>query len=63
MLIRRPAVALQTMLLEKMRVTRRPGGESTFNVFYYLMAGIESSLRSGLILLCQLNAQCTTVLQ
>ena len=40
-------VALQTMLLEKMRVTRRPDGESTFNVFYYLMAGVETALRSG----------------
>lgn len=36
---------LQAMLLEKTRVTRRPEGESTFNVFYYLMAGVDSSLR------------------
>ncbi|XP_035864792.1 unconventional myosin-XVIIIa-like isoform X2 [Sander lucioperca] len=42
------SASIQTMLLEKMRVTRRPGGESTFNVFYYLMAGIESSLRTEL---------------
>lgn len=27
-------------------MTRRPEGESTFNVFYYMMAGVESSLRS-----------------
>lgn len=47
LLISCSAVALQTMLLEKMRVTRRPDGESTFNVFYYLMAGVDSSLRSG----------------
>lgn len=33
------------MLLEKTRVTRRPEGESTFNVFYYLMAGVDGSLR------------------
>lgn len=49
------------MLLEKMRVTRRPEGESTFNVFYYLMAGVDSSLRSGLILSCQLKSQYPTV--
>lgn len=47
------------MLLEKMRVTRRPDGETTFNVFYYLMAGVDSALRSGLILLCQLNVLYT----
>lgn len=62
MLISCSAVASQTMLLEKMRVTRRPEGETTFSVFYYLMAGVDSSLRSGLILLCQLNAQYTTAL-
>ena len=50
------------MLLEKMRVTRRPEGETTFNVFYYLMAGVDGSLRSGLILLCQLNVQNTSAL-
>lgn len=33
------------MLLEKLRVSRRPEGESTFNVFYYMMAGADSSLR------------------
>ncbi|XP_069002915.1 unconventional myosin-XVIIIa-like isoform X1 [Embiotoca jacksoni] len=42
------SASIQTMLLEKMRVTRRPEGESTFNVFYYLMAGVESSLRTEL---------------
>ncbi|XP_059207858.1 unconventional myosin-XVIIIa-like [Centropristis striata] len=42
------SASIQTMLLEKMRVTRRPGGESTFNVFYYLMAGVDSSLRTEL---------------
>uniref|UniRef100_A0A8C3B4H6 Myosin XVIIIAa n=1 Tax=Cyclopterus lumpus TaxID=8103 RepID=A0A8C3B4H6_CYCLU len=42
------SASIQTMLLEKMRVTRRPGGESTFNVFYYLMAGLDSSLRTEL---------------
>ncbi|XP_071316767.1 unconventional myosin-XVIIIa-like isoform X3 [Trachinotus anak] len=42
------SASVQTMLLEKMRVTRRPEGESTFNVFYYLMAGVDSSLRTEL---------------
>ncbi|XP_037605539.1 unconventional myosin-XVIIIa-like isoform X6 [Sebastes umbrosus] len=42
------SASIQTMLLEKMRVTRRPGGESTFNVFYYLMAGGDTSLRTEL---------------
>lgn len=36
---------LQTMLLEKLRVTKRPASESTFNVFYYMMAGADSNLR------------------
>lgn len=38
------SASIQTMLLEKLRVTRRPEGESTFNVFYYMMAGADSSL-------------------
>ncbi|XP_044077954.1 unconventional myosin-XVIIIa-like isoform X7 [Siniperca chuatsi] len=42
------SASIQTMLLEKIRVTRRPEGESTFNVFYYLMAGADSSLRTEL---------------
>uniref|UniRef100_A0A7N6A5L2 Myosin motor domain-containing protein n=1 Tax=Anabas testudineus TaxID=64144 RepID=A0A7N6A5L2_ANATE len=42
------SASIQTMLLEKMRVTRRPEGESTFNVFYYLMAGADNSLRTEL---------------
>lgn len=36
------------MLLEKLRVSRRPEAESTFNVFYYLMAAADSSLRTEL---------------
>lgn len=35
----------QTMLLEKLRVSRRPQAESTFNVFYYVLAAADSSLR------------------
>ncbi|XP_057677598.1 unconventional myosin-XVIIIa-like isoform X4 [Corythoichthys intestinalis] len=42
------SASIQTMLLEKMRVTRRPEGESTFHVFYYLLAGVDSSLRTEL---------------
>ncbi|XP_011481971.1 unconventional myosin-XVIIIa isoform X4 [Oryzias latipes] len=42
------SASIQTFLLEKMRLTRRPEGESTFNVFYYLMAGVDSSLRTEL---------------
>ncbi|KAM9331737.1 unconventional myosin-XVIIIa-like [Pholidichthys leucotaenia] len=42
------SASIQTMLLEKTRVTRRPEGESTFNVFYYLLAGVDGSLRTEL---------------
>ncbi|XP_041851008.1 unconventional myosin-XVIIIa-like isoform X1 [Melanotaenia boesemani] len=42
------SASIQTMLLEKLRVSRRPDGESTFNVFYYLMAGADSSQRTEL---------------
>ncbi|XP_062869694.1 unconventional myosin-XVIIIa-like isoform X1 [Trichomycterus rosablanca] len=42
------SASIQTMLLEKMRVARRPEAESTFNVFYYLMAGAEGSLKTEL---------------
>ncbi|XP_040901563.1 unconventional myosin-XVIIIa isoform X4 [Toxotes jaculatrix] len=42
------SASIQTMLLEKLRVSRRPEGESTFNIFYYMMAGADSSLRTEL---------------
>uniref|UniRef100_A0A665W256 Myosin XVIIIAa n=1 Tax=Echeneis naucrates TaxID=173247 RepID=A0A665W256_ECHNA len=42
------SASIQTMLLEKTRVVRRPQGESTFNVFYYLMSGVDGSLRTEL---------------
>ncbi|XP_056140600.1 unconventional myosin-XVIIIa-like [Lampris incognitus] len=42
------SASIQTMLLEKTRVTKRPEGEATFNVFYYLMAGVDSTLRTEL---------------
>ncbi|XP_041795863.1 unconventional myosin-XVIIIa isoform X2 [Chelmon rostratus] len=42
------SASIQTMLLEKMRVSRRPESESTFSVFYYMMAGADSNLRTEL---------------
>uniref|UniRef100_A0A8C9SUD6 Myosin XVIIIAa n=1 Tax=Scleropages formosus TaxID=113540 RepID=A0A8C9SUD6_SCLFO len=42
------SASVQTMLLEKLRVTRRPGDESTFHAFYYLMAGADGALRTEL---------------
>ncbi|MGH0182711.1 UNVERIFIED_CONTAM: hypothetical protein FKN15_010256 [Acipenser sinensis] len=42
------SASLQTMLLEKLRVTRRPDAEASFNVFYYMMAGADSTLRTEL---------------
>uniref|UniRef100_A0A4W6CD29 Myosin XVIIIA n=1 Tax=Lates calcarifer TaxID=8187 RepID=A0A4W6CD29_LATCA len=42
------SASIQTMLLEKVRVSRRPEGESTFNIFYYILAGADSSLRTEL---------------
>ncbi|KAK7882718.1 hypothetical protein WMY93_028892 [Mugilogobius chulae] len=42
------SASIQTMLLEKLRVSRRPEAESTFNVFYFLLAGADSSLRTEL---------------
>ncbi|XP_075710414.1 unconventional myosin-XVIIIa isoform X3 [Rhinoderma darwinii] len=42
------SAAIQTMLLEKLRVARRPENEATFNVFYYLLAGADNTLRTEL---------------
>ncbi|XP_067866513.1 unconventional myosin-XVIIIa isoform X3 [Heterodontus francisci] len=42
------SASIQTMLLEKLRVSKHPGNEGTFNVFYYLMAGADSTLRTEL---------------
>ncbi|XP_026549714.1 unconventional myosin-XVIIIa-like [Notechis scutatus] len=36
------------MLLEKLRVAKRPSNESTFNVFYYLLACPDNALRTEL---------------
>ncbi|XP_062393325.1 unconventional myosin-XVIIIa [Sardina pilchardus] len=44
------SASIQTMLLEKLRIARRPEGtaEGTFNVFYYMMAGVDGSLKTEL---------------
>ncbi|XP_017397647.1 unconventional myosin-XVIIIa isoform X11 [Cebus imitator] len=42
------SASIQTMLLEKLRVARRPANEATFNVFYYLLACGDGSLRTEL---------------
>lgn len=42
------SASVQTMLLEKLRVARRPASEATFNVFYYLLACGDSTLRTEL---------------
>uniref|UniRef100_A0A8C6ICH8 Unconventional myosin-XVIIIa n=1 Tax=Mus spicilegus TaxID=10103 RepID=A0A8C6ICH8_MUSSI len=42
------SASIQTMLLEKLRVARRPASEATFNVFYYLLACGDATLRTEL---------------
>ncbi|XP_037403493.1 unconventional myosin-XVIIIa isoform X2 [Pygocentrus nattereri] len=42
------SASIQTMLLEKLRIARRPETESTFNIFYYMMAGADGSLKTEL---------------
>lgn len=42
------SASIQTMLLEKLRVARRPENEASFNSFYYLLAGADSTLRTEL---------------
>ncbi|XP_053543516.1 unconventional myosin-XVIIIa isoform X6 [Ictalurus punctatus] len=42
------SASIQTMLLEKLRVAKRPEAESTYNVFYYMMAGADNTLRTEL---------------
>ncbi|KAL7986859.1 hypothetical protein Chor_005778 [Crotalus horridus] len=42
------SASVQTMLLEKLRVAKRPTNEGTFNVFYYLLACPDNALRTEL---------------
>ncbi|NXI76302.1 MY18A protein, partial [Rhipidura dahli] len=42
------SASVQTLLLEKLRVARRPANEATFNVFYYLLSCSDSTLRTEL---------------
>ncbi|XP_051521869.1 unconventional myosin-XVIIIa isoform X6 [Myxocyprinus asiaticus] len=42
------SASIQTMLLEKLRVVKRPEAECTFNVFYFMMAGADNTLRTEL---------------
>ncbi|XP_066492614.1 unconventional myosin-XVIIIa isoform X2 [Tiliqua scincoides] len=42
------SASVQTMLLEKLRVVKRPANEATFNVFYYLLACPDNALRTEL---------------
>lgn len=44
-MVLKPPPVSQTLLLEKLRVARRPANEATFNVFYYLLACSDSALR------------------
>uniref|UniRef100_UPI00358E40BE unconventional myosin-XVIIIa-like isoform X2 n=1 Tax=Myxine glutinosa TaxID=7769 RepID=UPI00358E40BE len=45
---RMASASFQAMLLDQTRVAYRPPGEGTFHVFYELLAGAESSLRTEL---------------
>nr|XP_056721395.1 unconventional myosin-XVIIIa isoform X2 [Euleptes europaea] len=42
------SASVQTMLLEKLRVAKRPANEAAFNVFYYLLACPDNALRTEL---------------
>ncbi|XP_064022086.1 unconventional myosin-XVIIIa isoform X9 [Pogoniulus pusillus] len=42
------SASIQTLLLEKLRVAKRPANEATFNIFYYLLSCSDSALRTEL---------------
>ncbi|XP_078536201.1 unconventional myosin-XVIIIa isoform X13 [Lissotriton helveticus] len=42
------SASIQTMLLEKLRVVRRPENEASFKVFYFLVSGADANLRTEL---------------
>ncbi|XP_029474880.1 unconventional myosin-XVIIIb [Rhinatrema bivittatum] len=42
------AAQLQSMLLERIRVAQQPEGESNFNVFSYMLAGMDLDMRTEL---------------
>ncbi|XP_012936920.1 unconventional myosin-XVIIIa [Aplysia californica] len=42
------SASVQALMFEKTRVVRRPEGEPTFSIFYQLLAGVDSELRSEL---------------
>ncbi|XP_055861175.1 unconventional myosin-XVIIIa-like isoform X2 [Biomphalaria glabrata] len=42
------SASVQALMFEKSRVVRRPEGEPTFSIFYQLLAGADSNLRTEL---------------
>ncbi|XP_067682622.1 unconventional myosin-XVIIIa-like isoform X2 [Haliotis asinina] len=42
------SASIQVLMFEKTRIVRRPEGEPTFHVFYYMLAGVEAQLRNEL---------------